>query len=322
MLAWHSPVIVGALLTKLTTWRFYRGDGEFHAARFDDLTWVTKDVPHDWSAEDLPPREADKSTPVLAVQKGMWRFVAGIGNASFSASDFDDSAWKQVPVPADWHSYGLTKYNATGWFRRHVKVDAQQLAAARASQLRVALGFVASADVTYINGHQIGRTGSFFKQRSCADALTFRSYLVPFEALRAGDNVIAVQAWSAGGPLSGPRRFVPAAGALPAGGDVLPPRAMPVAAAIAKCNATVGCLGISYRTRKHRKLLFAQQPGARTPSPPEPTVFFKVERVANGDRKWQSYVIERGQPGGLVDAVPPGDVRIGPFDAGASPGSR
>ena len=296
----------------LTTWRFYRGDGNFSAPSFDDSSWRKVDIPHDYSAEDLPTRDEDESTPVLAVRSGSWRFFEGLGSSSMAAPDFDDSTWRVINAPADWHSQGYTKYNATAWFRRRVNISERQLRAAQAGQLRLALGPVASADVTYVNGKRIGAVGTFFKQGSCAEALDFRSYggEALASAIHVGtDNVVAVQAWSAGGPLRGKTRFIKAAGALPSGGDVLPPKAMPVEAAVSKCNVTAGCLGITFR---------------RSPSTgsPHPTVYFKAERVANGDARWQSFVAEAGQPGGLVDPVPPGDVRLGPFDAGASPGQK
>lgn len=298
----------------LTSWLFHRGDSNFSAPSFDDSSWRKVDIPHDFSSEDLPARDADTSTPVLAVRKGRWRFFEGVGTSSMAAPEFNDSAWPLITAPSDWHLQGYNKYNATAWFRRTFSVSKEQLRGAQAGQLRLALGPVASADVTYVNGQRVGGVGRFFKQGSCAEALDFRSYggSALAAAIQLGaNNVVAVQAWSAGGPLKSKLRFVKVAGALPSGGDVLPPKAMPVEAAIFRCNATAGCLGVSFR-RTH----------PAPASPANPTVYFKAERVANGDARWQSFVAEAGQPGGLVDPIPPGDVRVGPFDAGASPGQK
>ena len=41
-------------------WRFFRGGGDFADPAFDDSAWRVVDTPHDWSSEDLPPRERDK----------------------------------------------------------------------------------------------------------------------------------------------------------------------------------------------------------------------------------------------------------------------
>ena len=74
---------------------------------------------------------------------------------------------RRSTAPSDWHVQGYSKYNATAWFRRRVSVSAEQLLAAKAGQLRLALGPVASADITYLNGKRIGAVGRFGKQGSC-----------------------------------------------------------------------------------------------------------------------------------------------------------
>ena len=210
-------------------WRFHRGDGDFAASAFDDASWRLVDAPHDWSSEDLPPRASDEVAPVLSVRAGAWRFSPHEGNASWANASFDDSTWPRVQVPSSWQqASNFTATNATGWYRRRFSATAAQV---RNPSVRLALGAVASADVTYVNGVRVGSYGRFYRP-GCRDALTFRSYAgrALNDALRAGDdNVVAVQVWSAGG------------------------------AAVA---------------------------------------------------------------GGLVDAEAPGDVRSGPFDAGASPGQR
>ena len=312
-------IIVAALAVgdELISWRFHRGDGAFADPVFDDSQWRTVDVPHDWSSEDLPPRSKDRSTPVLAVRDGLWRFAPLVGNASFAAPSFDDSEWSVVSAPADWHTYGVSHWNATGWFRRKIKVTAAQLAAARVGALRLALGSVASADVTYVNGQHVGATGHFFKQRSCASALTYRSYGgaalgAALSGLQPGAVLtVAIQVWSINGPLDAhaTKEFHYVEGALPAGGDVEPPRMMRIVEALQRCNATSGCYGITYKAPRRRPSW-------------EVKVYFKTERVANGAAGWHSYVTSAGQPGGLVDAEAPGDLRAGPFDAGASAGQR
>lgn len=47
-------------------WRFHRGEGEgFEAPSFDDSSWRTVDVPHDWSIEDLPPQPAEAKPRIV-----------------------------------------------------------------------------------------------------------------------------------------------------------------------------------------------------------------------------------------------------------------
>ena len=215
-----------------TGWQFHRGDVAGRAwaqPSYDASGWAPTEVPHDWSADDLPPRAADASSPVLAVRAGAWKFYAGKGNAGFADPALDDSTWKTVTVPGDWRDYGYTTPNATAWYRRTFSVSAAQLAAAKVGALRLALGTVSEADVTFVNGVQVGGLGSMggghagsgfpgSTMNSCDKPLTFRSYGTGTGAngvnidartgengklagaLKEGDNVIAVQVWSPGGP--------------------------------------------------------------------------------------------------------------------------
>jgi Alpha-L-fucosidase C-terminal domain/Alpha-L-fucosidase len=69
-------------------WRFLRADApSAEAPGFDDSAWRTLDVPHDWSIEDLPPREI--SVPELPVVTGQWRFQKG-DDVAWKARDLDD----------------------------------------------------------------------------------------------------------------------------------------------------------------------------------------------------------------------------------------
>lgn len=199
---------------------------------FDDSAWATREVPHDFSIEDLPPREADDNSPTLALRNGTWLFHRG-DNSSFSDPGLDDSHWQQVQVPHDWRA-PPTNYNASnayGWYRRHFRASAAQLQAASLGRLQLALGTVAALDDTFINGHHIGsqgldataalhqpepalhgplsstsilqtntNTNSTLESVSCEDYLVYRAYPVPANILHnASDNVVAVRVFSPGG---------------------------------------------------------------------------------------------------------------------------
>ena len=49
-------------------WGFVRGSNP------NPATWHEVDIPHDFGWTDLPPRETDESTPVLAIRNGTWEF--------------------------------------------------------------------------------------------------------------------------------------------------------------------------------------------------------------------------------------------------------
>ena len=175
-------------------WKFHRGDASGASdPKFDDGAWRTLDVPHDWSSEDLPPRAAD----VLTVRNGTWKFHRG-DDAHWSSPAFDDSAWERVRVPSDWRvASNYTAKDAVGWYRRSFDATDAQVAAA---SLKLALGAVAKQDTTYLNGQQIGASGS--EKANCGDYLHFRSYDVPAGLLKPSANVLAVRVFSEGGGVA------------------------------------------------------------------------------------------------------------------------
>ncbi|MBQ9356098.1 MAG: sialate O-acetylesterase [Prevotella sp.] len=93
----------------------------------------------------------------------------------FTALDYDDSSWTTIQqYQWSWRGIGST------WLRQHVQVDA-----AHAGQpARLLLGTLFDADITYVNGQQVGRTYYQYPPRR---------YDIPEGLLREGDNVITVR---------------------------------------------------------------------------------------------------------------------------------
>ncbi|HEY3332663.1 MAG TPA: sialate O-acetylesterase [Capsulimonadaceae bacterium] len=115
-------------------------------------------------------------------------------HADFTAATFDDSAWKEMKLPAFWQLAGLP--DATGeewkttrivWFRR--VVDVPESAAGKDAVLH--LGKIIDADATYVNGLKVGE-GSGIKYNGLGFGPS-RNYVVPASALHAGKNVIAIR---------------------------------------------------------------------------------------------------------------------------------
>jgi hypothetical protein len=168
---------------------------EFCKPTFDDSTWRTLDVPHDWSIEDLPARDADANAPVLDPRYGTWAFSKG-DDVAWSAVDFDDSKWQRVKGGQDWRVHSnYTAKNAIGWYRQTVSANALL---AGSSLTKLDLGIIAGTDETFLNGHKIGSTGNFDKV-GCRDYISWRQYGVPVGALKAEGNVIAVRIKTLGG---------------------------------------------------------------------------------------------------------------------------
>ena len=93
----------------------------------------------------------------------------------FTALDCDDSSWKTI----DQNNWG---WRGTGsiWLRQHIQIDK-----AHAGQpARLLLGTLFDADITYVNGQQVGRTYYQYPPRR---------YDIPEGLLREGDNVITIR---------------------------------------------------------------------------------------------------------------------------------
>ena len=130
-----------------------------HSARGVDVSaWHLVDVPHDFAIEDLPP---SRGPEVLAMRNSSgWRFKAG-DNPRWSLPEHGDRRWRQVPVPADCRTYGTTLSSGFMWFRHRFVASTEQIRLDAAGKLRLALGAIADADETFVNGVRIGKTGLF-----------------------------------------------------------------------------------------------------------------------------------------------------------------
>ena len=99
----------------------------------------------------------------------------------FTAFDYDDSGWEKVEqYSMKWAKNGSRGIIGSIWLRQHVNVDK-----AHAGQpARLLLGTLYDADVTYVNGRQVGSTGYQYPPRR---------YDLPEGLLREGDNVITIR---------------------------------------------------------------------------------------------------------------------------------
>lgn len=175
-------------------WRFLRADAPgAEAVAFDDSKWRTLDVPHDWSIDDLPPREGPDLE--LSVVPGDWRFQKG-DDAAWKARELDDSGWQKVALPDNWERHsGYTGDNVYGWFRRRIEIPAD----CKGKDFDFLLGCIDDVDEAFLNGERIGGTGSFpLDYRTAYD--TQRRYRVPASLVRGdGSDVLAVRVFDGNG---------------------------------------------------------------------------------------------------------------------------
>ena len=145
-------------------WRFLRADASgAENPAFDDSNWRKLDVPHDWSIEDLPPRE--NSVPEFNSQGG----IVDAGMKSVRIGPFD---------PSESEGGDKTGYvvGGVGWYRKHFTLDeTNKLVAVRFD------GVYMNADV-WINGHLLGN-------HPCGYT-SFEFDLTPY--LKPEENVLAM----------------------------------------------------------------------------------------------------------------------------------
>jgi len=103
------------------------------------------------------------------------------GVAVWAATDFDDSDWPYMELPALWEDRGLKGIDGIVWFRREFTLNEAQAA----QPARLFLPPIDDSDWTYINGHKVGETIGIWNEP--------RQYEIPAGVLQAGKNIITVR---------------------------------------------------------------------------------------------------------------------------------
>jgi len=140
---------------------------------------------------------------------GMWKFNTG-DISDWKNTDFDDTEWKEVFVPASWEAQGYKNYDGFAWYRIKFLLPEKY-----ANQKMVLLlGKIDDIDQTFVNGTLIGSVGDWnfedvpisFNQNNEWEAI--RGYYIPDNILQPGrENKIAVRVYDGfidGGIYQGP----------------------------------------------------------------------------------------------------------------------
>ena len=106
--------------------------------------------------------------------------------ALWADAAFDDSKWSALRVPGAWERLGYAGLDGVGWYRTSFTLTNADLK----KRVRLGVGAIDDADVTYVNGSEAGRTAAYGVKRV---------YSVPATALRAGRNVLTVRVTDGGG---------------------------------------------------------------------------------------------------------------------------
>lgn len=133
---------------------------------------------------------------------GTWKFSIG-DDIKWANPSYDDSGWDQMNVPESWENEGYQDYNGYAWYRKSFKV----YNIPSDTPIYLMLGQIDDADVVYLNGKEIGRSGKFPPEFKTAYDRT-RKYIIPAGAVKEnGENVVCVRVYDSfqnGGITSGP----------------------------------------------------------------------------------------------------------------------
>ncbi|MXP48247.1 sialate O-acetylesterase [Altererythrobacter luteolus] len=157
-----------------------------------------------YGAEALEQLRAYSNDPLAATQRFVpqwydWWREKDEGREPWADSSILD--WQPIPKFSfwnDWTGTGLdTEARANVWLRQTITLTAKQAA----SQGKLSIGAIDDMDLTFVNGQPVGYTFGWGVERT---------YDVPAEYLRKGDNEILIAAnnmWDTGGFFAGPDRL-------------------------------------------------------------------------------------------------------------------
>jgi hypothetical protein len=130
-----------------------------------------------------------------------WKFQPG-DDLRRKESDYDDSGWGEIFVPAKWEDQGYRDYDGYAWYRKSFVLPV----ANDNEKMVLLLGKIDDIDQVYINGILVGSTGNFPSRPGSDEVSTgqeydaFRGYYIPDGLLKKNQkNVIAVRVYDSGG---------------------------------------------------------------------------------------------------------------------------
>jgi sialate O-acetylesterase len=121
---------------------------------------------------------------------GIWKFSVG-DNPNWASAVYNDDNWERNKVPSSWENQGFHGYDGYAWYRNTFDVPVKY----SNSIIYLFLGFVDDVDQVFINGKQVGYSGSFPPQYMTAYDIN-RRYPVPTEVLNfTKKNTIAIRVY-------------------------------------------------------------------------------------------------------------------------------
>ena len=150
----------------------------------DDFTQVVEELDSLPSPSDLQFAFSERmNTWLKKIEEGDLGYVDG--QAYWASPDFDDRPWPSMVVPQLWEEK-LPGYDGIAWFRKSIVLPETW----HDQKAILHLANIDDADITWVNGVEVGRTQQYNKKRE---------YNIPSSLLKAGKNTIAVRVLDTGG---------------------------------------------------------------------------------------------------------------------------
>jgi hypothetical protein len=124
-----------------------------------------------------------------------WKFIVG-DSIAYKEPGWNDSNWKDIPVPARWENVGFPDVDSIVWYRIKFTLPSDW----KRGLITFSFAKIDDCDETYLNGTLIGKTGTFPPNYS-SEWTTFREYVFPESLINwQGENILAMRVYDGNGP--------------------------------------------------------------------------------------------------------------------------
>lgn len=127
-------------------------------------------------------------------------------NAAWANEQFEDKDWAPIQLQTYWEKQGYDKYDGFAWYRIHFNLPSSlKEKAILKTQIEIYFPGIDDADITYLNGNEIGKTGRMPEDPNgykSGGRIKERHYLISADnpVLHWDkDNVIAIRVYDGGG---------------------------------------------------------------------------------------------------------------------------
>ena len=140
----------------------------------DRLAKLSSYTPESYKTEKLLQIQKMTGTDFPVKDEGLVNEVA-----VYAKNVFDDTAWKNIPIPGFWEAKGFYGLDGIAWYRKELILSKNDIA----GDMEIHLGRVENSDIAWINGVRLEAAGTNKN----------RVYTIAANLLKEGKNVFSVR---------------------------------------------------------------------------------------------------------------------------------